>query len=122
MDEKVYYEQVRNEAKLFYKNIKEIPCAVLGGEKVRFTMVGFRHLVKKGPFLRPRKDQIRRFLLLKYIPFVLKNSDSLIIYTKEQTAEFWRISNQVENQTIRIIVRQLTGGEKHFFSIMNHKI
>ncbi len=121
MDDKSYYEQVRDEAKTFYKNLKEIPCAVLGGEKVRFTMVGFNHLVKKGPFLRPRKDQMRRFLLLKHIPFVLKSSTSLIVYTKEPTAEFWRISNRIENQTIRIIVRQLTGGEKHFFSIMNHK-
>ena len=120
MEDKTYYEH-RDKAKIFYKNLKEIPCAVLDNEYIEFGNAGFQHLLKKGRYPRTKSDQIRRFLLLKYVPNIIKDPNVSIVCLEDKTACFWRITKRIEKQIIKVIIRQFPGENKHFFSVMNNK-
>lgn len=107
------YRKAKDRAYNFYRSIDCVSCAALSGEKVYFDDRGFRHLVFKGNKRRPISEQVYRFNLMKIVPTAISKSSDITYYEGE-TAKFWSI----KYKKIKVVVRQLRGGRKHFFSVM----
>ncbi len=134
---KTEYGQLKLKAKKNYSKIGRIPSPALNDEYVAFTNKGFTHLIRKGRNPRPRSEQVRRFLLIPYAEQIIKNPKATILYRSSETkyyvnrygqkilttstAHFWTFVENSDNGTIKVVIRQLNQGQKHFFSIMENK-
>jgi len=130
---KMGYESCRKWAKKFYKKIGRIPCPALANEIVTFNNRGFNHLIRKIK-IRSRKEQKRRFLLLINAENIIKNPKATIIYREEKSKskvkrhgvkvlqtslnKYWTFIYQKGAKRIKLVIRQINGGVKHFYSIM----
>ena len=130
------YEEAKKKAKEFYGKIGHVWCPALG-DFVVFNQAGFEHLVQKRGSPRPKSEQKRRFSLLPYVKNILEDQGITIIHEKNKilhsakvggarvimvtTAQFWRIVALRDDEIIKIIIRQIDGHEKHFFSIFAKK-
>jgi len=110
-------------AKEEYKKIGHVECPAFDNKKVIFNNYGFNHLIRKGQELRPIEIQIERInLTKKYATQILKSSYNYMTYLKDvdkdnHTAYFWSFISKKDGLNIRVVVRQLENGPKHFFSI-----
>ncbi len=109
------------EAKEFYATIGSVLCPVLGGETVVFNMAGFRHLTRKGGMRRSKKDQERRFALLPYASSIISYPHTSVISKSAGNATFWILQAERDERIVTVVIRQLIGGRKHFFSIFSGK-
>lgn len=130
------YEQLKLKAKKIYSKIGEIPSPAFNNEYVAFTNKGFTHLIRKGRNPRPRSEQKRRFLLIPYAEQIIKNPKATILYRSSETkyyinrygqkilttstAHFWTFVDIIKGTKIKVVVRQLNQGQRHFFSIMGN--
>lgn len=128
------YFEIKQQAKNVYSKIGRLPCPALGGEYVTFNRLGFSHLLRKGHVPRPKSEQKRRLFLLKYAEQIVKNPKSKIYFRQTEEkyfinrhgqkilttsiAKFWTFIEDVDNKKIKLVIRQLGSGQKHFLSIM----
>ena len=131
------YEKSRKWAKKTYKKIGRITCPALDNEYVNFTNVGFNHLIRKLK-IRSRRDQKKRFAFLIYAEEIIKNPNASIIYRKTekkikvkhygrrifQTAivQYWAFVQNIKKWKIKVVIRQVNSGAKHFYSIVGDEI
>ena len=128
------FEKVREDAEKFYQTFGLVYCPYFA-EKVSFNAKGLRHLkFKSDQQARPQKDQYPRLKLLHLVPQVLGKSHTLqgIWRTKgfeaQKTNSKWRYIMKdvtfyefiavLENVRIKVIVKEVLGGEKHFWSVI----
>ena len=121
MEQKNFQELIKSGHEK-YKGIGHVECPAFRGEKVYFNKHGLRHLVRKDKKIRSIYEQARRFKLLSYAAFVLKESSQFqskkVGLSVNRADYFWTFAKTVNSIKIRVIVRQLGNGRKHFFSIM----
>lgn len=126
------HKELKRLAKISYDTVGSVESHHLKS-KIVFNSVGFRHLVWQGKTPRRRREQIRRFALLPYAAGIIKNPIGKIEYrtgeelskTKwhhkkmngKSVAQFWGFVGKVDGKRVKVIVRQVGKGEKHFFSI-----
>lgn len=132
-DEEDFVEVVKK-AEEFYASVGDIHCPYFG-EKIAFNTKGFKHLkFKSDQVARIREDQYVRLKLLPYAAEVLKKSRTVqgIWSTKkfedQKTSSRWEhVLKEVifyefiavlENVRVKVIVKQVFGGEKHFWSVV----
>jgi len=128
------FEKVRDQAEKFYKTIDQIHCPYFG-EKIAFNAKGLRHLkFKSDQQARSRKDQYSRLKFLRLAPRVLFESHTVqgIWKTKkfeeQKTNSKWKhIAKDVvfyefiavlDSVRLKVIVKEVLGGEKHFWSVI----
>ena len=110
------YKEIRRRAKEFYKSIGAVWCPALN-DYVLFNKSGFRHLIRKNEAPRPRNEQLRRFALLSKAVKILGGTTASMISRKEINACFWALSERGGGATTKVVVRQINGHKKHFFSV-----
>jgi len=132
-DEKDFLE-VKDEAEEFYKTINDIYCPYFK-EKVSFNTKGLKHLkFISNRQARPRKDQYSRLKLIRLAPEVLEQSHTLQGIWQIRRFETQKMNSRwehvmkdviyyefiavVNTVRVRVIVKQVLGGEKHFWSII----
>ena len=113
------YEERRKEAWDFYLKLEPVLCPLFNNEPIYFKDQGFNHLIYTRGAPRLKRDQIRRFKLLKHVLTILKDPHSKLSSRKGGTAIFWTIKKSMGSKIIRVVLRQFYGEEKHFFSIMS---
>lgn len=128
------FVKIKDEAENFYKTIGEIYCPYFG-EKIAFNTKGFKHLkFKSDKRARPYKDQYPRLKLLYLAPEVLKKSHTIQGIWKVKRFEAQKTNSRwehiakdviyyefiavLENIRIKVILKEVSGGEKHFWSII----
>jgi hypothetical protein len=128
------FEKVRNETEKLYGTLGLVYCPYFK-EKISFNAKGLRHLkFKSDQQARPYKDQYPRLKLLHLAPKVISQSHTLqgIWQTKHfeqmKTEGNWRFLMKnvtyyefiavVENIRVKVIVKQIEGGDKYFWSII----
>ena len=132
------YKKSLEKAKLIYSKIGRIKCPALNNESVSFSRLGFNHLVRKGRIPRTRNEQKRRFVLLPYIEKIIKNPRANISFVQktvknkvdrhgmkilvESMANFWTFIEKINACKIKVVIRQLNHGDKHFFSVMSDSV
>ena len=122
MTEKEYKKELA-EAHESYKKLAPISCPHLDNEKIVFNRLGFNHLVRKGNKLRPRHEVLLRLSYLQKITHVISSPKSVCEQRVESyeslKVHYWGLTLQIEkNLILRVVVRQINSGPKHFFSIM----
>jgi hypothetical protein len=114
------YEDAKKRAKEFYKTIGVIWCPALN-DYIVFNKRGFQHLMRKKGLLRPKTEQIRRFLILPYVKDILEDSKTLPSHSvredKESRIDLWIFAANIQNLHVKVIIRQTQTGRKHFLSI-----
>jgi hypothetical protein len=118
------YNEAKTAAKDFYRSIDRIWCPALN-DYISFTQEGFRHLVGKKGIVRPRSEQRRRFMLLYSVKDILENPEvkfsHTITTTRNLRADYWVATGIMNNFHIKIVIRKVDGGKKHFFSVYGKK-
>jgi len=128
------FDEVKKNAEHFYASIGEIYCPYLR-EKIPFNVKGLKHLkFKTDRRARLRNDQYARLKLLHLAPQILKESHTLQGVWKTKLFEMIKINSRWEHimkevtfyefiavlDSIRakVIVKEIYGGEKHFWSVI----
>jgi hypothetical protein len=128
------FEEVKRKAEGFYANIGEAYCPFLRGD-IHFNARGLRHLkFKTDKQARPRGDQYARLKLLHLAPQILTESHTLQGIWKTKLFEMLKTNSRwehvmkevtfyefiavVRSVRAKVIVREVHGGAKHFWSII----
>ncbi len=108
-----------------YKKIGEIECSAFAGEKVVFNAKGFSHLMYQGSGKeksRPEKESQTRVGL---IPRAVKLLQMMPLPQEESEYEvegkkykYWAFEAVVGDKRIKVVVRQVGNGKKHFWSVI----
>jgi hypothetical protein len=100
-----------------------VPCSALDEELVYFNRHGWNHLFRKGRKPRDIEEQHKRIKLLNYVEYILRRSKEVFEYRENMIdgypAYFWSIRRYVDGMCIRVVIRKLHNGTRHFFSIMS---
>lgn len=128
------FAEIRDEAEKLYQTFGSVYCPYFG-EHVSFNAKGLRHLkFKSDQQARSHKDQYPRLKLLLLAPEVLRKSHTVqgIWATRrfeEQKTKsrwnhvvkdvvFYEFIAVIESVRIKVIIKEVMGGEKHFWSII----
>lgn len=119
MLENEFIEKIKKE----YKKIRYVACPAFDNEKIHFNKYGFNHLLRKGSIQRDSKEQMRRMHLLVLAADVISTSQNIIDHSrsdvKHPPAEFWSLTKEYNDKIIKVIIRKIGNGNKHFFSVMD---
>ncbi len=128
------FQKIKDEADCLYKTIGEIYCPYFK-EKIAFNVKGLKHLkFKSDRQARPLKDQYSRLKLIRFAPEILKQSHTLQGVWQIKRFEFQKTNSRweqtvrdvkyyefiavTENIRIKVIIKEVLGGEKHFWSVI----
>jgi hypothetical protein len=128
------FEEVKATAEAFYAAVGPIHCPYFA-EKVAFNTKGIKHLkFKSDEVARVREDQYSRLKLVQYAPEVLRLSRTVqgIWHTKRFEMQkthsrwekvlkdvfFYEFMAVIDTVRVKVIVKQVAGGEKHFWSVI----
>ena len=131
------YLEIKLQAKKLYSKIGRVSCPAFGGDFVSFNRLGFSHLLRKGHIPRPKSEQKRRLSLLKYAEVIVKNPKAKIYFRQIEAkylinrhgqkiltaslVKFWTFIEEIDGKKIKLVIRQLGNGNKHFLSIMERR-
>lgn len=128
------FRDIERSAEQKYKSFGLVRCPYFNCD-VHFSSVGFLHLMNKSDSRpRPIKDKLRRFALINEAVIVLKISRTVQEYSVRQEFVKVNISSRWEkrlskvhyyafiaifdlSRRIRVVVREIEGGKKHFYSV-----
>ena len=132
------FEKVKSEAEKFYKSIGKVFCPYFG-ESISFNSKGLSHIKFKSKWdARDRKDQFMRLKNIKLAPEILKKSHTLQELKHAKTFVDIKTNSRKErilkqtvfygfiaiirdgnfDKRLKIIIKEVSGGEKHFWSIV----
>jgi hypothetical protein len=128
------FNEVVAKGEALYKTFTDIWCPYFN-DKVYFNSGGLEHLkFKRRDHSRPRHDQYMRFKLLHYVPEIIKQSKTVqgIWDTKKfervrshnrvdhklVTVTYFEFIAVIERVRIKIVVKQIENGQRHFWSII----
>ena len=128
------FKKIKRQAENFYKNINSTYCPYFK-EEVLFNTKGLDHIkFKRWNNTRIIKDQYMRLKLIKYAPQVINKSHTLQGCKQTKELEQVKVNNRwdkllknvdyyefvavYDGIRIRVIIKQISGGRKHFWSIV----
>ncbi|MEI6238622.1 MAG: hypothetical protein WCP15_03755 [bacterium] len=128
------FNSVKDNAEAFYKSLREVYCPYFK-EKISFNSQGLEHLkYKRRNWLRGQKDQFMRFKMLHFAPEIISASNTLQGILKTKNFEKIRVNSRTDNKLsnvtyfefiavmdnnrIKVIVKQIENNEKVFWSII----
>ena len=123
MEKRSKSELLKEQAWDFFQATKNINCPAFPNEKVYFNAKGLQHLFYKGS--RSKRDLKRIAKNIELLPRAVKmlklmplpqEEDSYSVHQKKY--KFWAFEGVVENRRIKVVVRQLGTGRKHFYSVI----
>lgn len=115
------YKELYQDILRIYQAIGSVACPGLGGEQVRFNRQGWAHILRKRR-RRPRREQYARLSLIPLAARILANPAPCIEYREMtsrtgQAVRYWAFAESVDARRIKVVVRQVGNGDKHFYSI-----
>lgn len=128
------FATIKEEGIKLYKQTGAVYCPYFQ-TTIAFNAKGLEHLkFNRHNHARPKSDQLLRFKLLYLAPQVLKLSHTLQGFSSSKSLERVKINNRweykpkhvtyyefvaiLEEVRVRVIVKQVEGGEKFFWSIV----
>ncbi len=131
------YDNLKDATNSYYNKIGFITNPALNNQKIHFGNEGFRHLMYKGNKKKSERDkgvQIMKFNLLHKAVDILKISTtyqeydeglSEIIKKKRKkkikesvVVRYWGFVAIMNNFRVKVVVRQIGNGGKHFWSVI----
>lgn len=132
------FQKCKEEGEYFYSSLTKVRCPYFD-DFIHFNVKGLDHLkLKSWDVSRLQNDQYARFRHIKVVPGILSNSKTLQGFDVTKRLERVKINKKwqfvVKNVTyyefiavveshgslirVKIIVKQIEGGEKFFYSII----
>ncbi|PJC38843.1 hypothetical protein CO044_02815, partial [Candidatus Peregrinibacteria bacterium CG_4_9_14_0_2_um_filter_38_9] len=106
-----------------FSKAKEIACPAFGQEKIYFNAKGINHLLYKGS--RSKRDAKRIEINIRLLPRAIQVLRVMPYFQEEScyvndstTYKFWAFEAVAEGRRIKVIVRQVGNGNKHFWSVI----
>lgn len=135
MPDELEYSHVREKTLNFYNQKEHVRCPALDNEIVHFTSEGFNHLVYKGDRSeRDKSVQILKFnLFSKAIEIIaistthqeydegmknIKKKKHKRIIFESATVKYWGLVAIIRSTRVKVIIRQVGNGQKHFWSVI----
>ncbi|MBI2268717.1 MAG: hypothetical protein HYU80_04795 [Candidatus Blackburnbacteria bacterium] len=113
----------KDQIKKIFNETKEVSCPSFPNEKVVFNAKGINHLIYKGN--RSRREESRILTNIRLLPKAIKVLKHMAYpqeetsYSREEvTYKFWTFEAVVDDRRIKVIVRQVGRGKKHFWSVI----
>ena len=108
--------------KSFFNQVRQVQNPALG-EIIYFNAKGINHLLYKNNRNLRQKDRIKaNFILLPRATKLLEKStfwQEESHYVKDKSKYFfWAFEAVVDQRRIKVIVRQVNSGKKHFWSVI----
>ena len=113
------FKYAKKLAKDFYFNewAKTSPkCLAFDGEVVHITREGWEHVAHLRK--RTRFEVLGRLLVLERAKKLLETATVFQDYRKTNGVEYWCLGAVIGEIKIRVIVRSVDGGQKHFLSVI----
>ena len=128
------FESVKAKAEEVYATVGSVRCPYFPGD-IAFNVKGIKHLrFKSDEVARSREDQYSRLKLVHLAPEVLKLSRTVqgIWQTRRfemqkthsrwekvlKDVVFYEFMAVLKNVRVKVIVKEVAGGEKHFWSVI----
>jgi len=128
------FKEIKERGEVLYKSLDKIYCPYFK-DKVTFGADGLSHLkFKRREKSRPEQDQYMRFKLIQLAPEVLRASHTLqgIFETRKferischnrkdiimKSVKYYEFIAVIKRNRIKVIVKQIEGGNKFFWSII----
>lgn len=126
--------KTKDEAEKLYETIGSVYCPYFQ-EKIVFNIKGLKHLkFRSDRQARPYRDQYPRLKLLRLAPEVIKKSHTIQGIWKVRRPEAQKTNSRwehvlkdvtyyefiavLESVRVKVIVKEVLGGEKHFWSVI----
>lgn len=113
----------KDQIKKIFDETKAVDCPAFPHEKIIFNAKGINHLIYKGN--RSRREQSRIQTNIRLLPNVITVLKVMPLPQEETSYQrgnvlykFWTFEAVVENRRIKVIVRQVGRGRKHFWSVI----
>lgn len=114
---------LKEKAKKFFTETASIGCPAFPNEKIHFNSKGLQHLFYKGPRSKRNLKRIaknvellpRAVKLLRLMP-IPQEEDMYALDEKQY--KFWAFEGVVDNRRIKVVIRQIGTGKKHFYSVI----
>lgn len=132
-------DAARKRAKKIYSKIGRIPCPFFSGEMVAFNSRGFTHLLRSGSHRRPVSQRLIRLSLVEHVEAIVKNDNgdvtvefrqyeidrvvnrSGVKILEKNPAKSWGFKTKIAGSEVKLVIVQVEGKQKEFFSIMADK-
>lgn len=118
-------ESLRKKAKKFFLKNKFVKCPAFPKDKVVFNSKGLSHLFYKGSqkiFTRGNDETKVRVSLLPRALEVLKvmplAQEESVLEIHGKKIKYWSFEAVVDDRRVKVIVRQIGNGKKHFWSVI----
>lgn len=117
-------KSAERQIKEIFQVTKKIKCPAFPKEEVSFNGKGINHLIYKGP--RSKRDAKRIEVNLRLLPSAIKLLKIMPIAQEENSRigsdnreyKYWAFEGVVDHRRIKVVIRQIGNGTKHFYSII----
>jgi hypothetical protein len=116
-------KSLKRMAKEIFRKTKSVECPAFTGEKISFNSKGLNHLFYRG-HRRPREPK-QSAIRIKLLPRAIKMLMIMPIYQDEisyvvggRKFRFWSFEGVADGRRIKVIVKQIGSGKKHFWSVI----
>ena len=91
-------------------------CPAFNNEVVSIGREGWEHIIDAKH--RTKMDLLGRLFTLEKAKYLLETSITYQDYQKSHDLEFWAFDGIVSGTKVRVIVRSIKKGSKHFYSVI----
>lgn len=113
------FRHTKKLAKDYYFNdwAKNPPkCSAFNNETVAVGREGWEHTTTT--IRRTKMDVLGRLFCLEKARHLLEKATTFQDYRKIRDMEFWVLESVVDNTKIKVVIRSIKGGHKHFYSVI----
>ena len=115
----------KKRARQAYSKIKKVKCPAFPKEKIVFNAKGFNHLFYQGSTKARTRTKHDASVRVKLLPRAVKLLKLMPIPQEESAYSFekrryrfWAFEGVVDERRIKVIIRQVGRGQKHFWSVI----
>ena len=91
-------------------------CPAFDGEIIHVSREGWEHLALFHK--RTRFELLGRFFVLERAKYLLDTATHFQQHIRRGEIEFWSFEAEVDGIFIKVIIRSIRGGTKHFYSVI----
>ena len=119
-------QELKQHAAAFFKKHRSVLCPAFPKEKIAFNSKGLSHVFYKGAgkisARSVQESEVRvnllphAFKILKRMP--LPQEESSMVDNAGRLCRYWAFEAVVDDRRVKVIVRQIGNGNKHFWSVI----
>lgn len=117
--------KLKEQARKFFREVGSVQCPAFPKETITFNSKGINHLFHKGARTNRMRSGKEIAIRAKLLPRAVKLLSLMPVYQQDIVFEsdgkmfkFWSVEGVVDNRRIKVIVRQVGNGNKHFWSVI----